>query len=70
MLLTGFEGYGGRSVNPSAEIAKALHGAVIAGVRGEGRTLPVDYAGIGPRIPCWTAHRRAVPATPVGQSDS
>jgi pyroglutamyl-peptidase len=50
MLLTGFEGYGGRSVNPSAEIAKALHGAVIAGVRVEGRTLPVDYARIGPRI--------------------
>jgi pyroglutamyl-peptidase len=50
MLLTGFEGYGGRSLNPSAEVAKALHGAVIAGVRVEGRTLPVDYARIGPRI--------------------
>ena len=50
MLLTGFEGYGGRSVNPSAEVAKALDGTVIAGVRVEGRTLPVDYAGIGPRI--------------------
>jgi pyroglutamyl-peptidase len=50
MLLTGFESYGGRSVNPSAEVARALDGAVIAGVRVVGRTLPVDYAEIGPRI--------------------
>ncbi len=50
MLLTGFEAYGGYAVNPSAEIARALDGAEIAGARISGRILPVVHAGIADRI--------------------
>jgi pyroglutamyl-peptidase len=50
MLLTGFESYGGRSLNPAEQVAKRLDGATIAGVRVRGRTLPVDYRELGPRM--------------------
>lgn len=50
MLLTGFEGYGGRAINPAEEVTRRLAGTTIAGVRVEGRTLPVDYARLGPAI--------------------
>jgi pyroglutamyl-peptidase len=50
MLLTGFEGYGGRSVNPAEEVARRLDGATIAGALVQGRTLPVRLAEIGLRI--------------------
>lgn len=41
-LVTGFEPYGGMEHNPSAEIARRLDGARIAGVPVVGRRLPVD----------------------------
>lgn len=50
MLLTGFQSYGGRAVNPAEEVVKALDGEEIAGRRVVGRTLPVNYAELGPRI--------------------
>jgi pyroglutamyl-peptidase len=50
MLLTGFQSYGGRAVNPAEEVVKALDGADIAGRRVVGRILPVNYAELGPRI--------------------
>jgi pyroglutamyl-peptidase len=50
MLLTGFESYGGRSLNPSEQVVQRLGETEIAGVRVVGRTLPVDYRGLGPRI--------------------
>ena len=50
MLLTGFESYGGRSLNPAEQVVKRLDGAEICGIRVNGRTLPVDYQGLGPRI--------------------
>ena len=50
MLLTGFQSYGGRAVNPAEEVVKALDGADIAGRRVAGRILPVNYAELGPRI--------------------
>ena len=40
-LITGFEGYGGRSDNPSGEIATALNGTAIGGAIVHGRVLPV-----------------------------
>ncbi len=43
-LVTGFEPYGGMSLNPSAEIARRLDGARIAGVPVIGCLLPVDIA--------------------------
>jgi pyroglutamyl-peptidase len=50
MLLTGFESYGGRSANPADQVAQALDGAEIAGDRVTARTLPVNYAKLGPHI--------------------
>ena len=50
MLLTGFQSYGGRAVNPAEEIVKALDGEEIAGHRIAGRVLPVDYAALRPGI--------------------
>lgn len=50
MLLTGFEAYGGRKTNPSADIAEALDGAIIAGTRVRSVVLPVAYDGMGQKI--------------------
>jgi pyroglutamyl-peptidase len=50
MLLTGFESYGGRSLNPAEQVVKRLDGTVVRGVRVSGHTLPVDFRELGPRI--------------------
>jgi pyroglutamyl-peptidase len=50
-LVTGFEGYGGRARNPAGEIAKALDGAQIAGLKITGRTLPVSYTKLRSTLP-------------------
>ena len=50
MLLTGFESYGGRSLNPAEQVVKRLAGIEIAGIRVVGHTLPVNYAELGTRI--------------------
>jgi pyroglutamyl-peptidase len=44
MLLTGFESYGGRSLNPAEQVVQRL------GVRVIAHTLPVDYRELGPGI--------------------
>jgi pyroglutamyl-peptidase len=49
-LITGFEPYGGRSLNPSAKLAEALDGARIGGLDIVGRKLPVAFAGLAERI--------------------
>lgn len=49
-LITGFEPYGGRALNPSAKLALALHGARIGGFEIVGRSLPVAFGGLGERI--------------------
>lgn len=49
-LVTGFEPYGGRSVNPSADVARALDGAGIAGHAVVGRVLPVALGGLMRRV--------------------
>lgn len=43
ILITGFEPFGGDSLNPSQEIARALHGAMIAGHRVTGALLPCVF---------------------------
>lgn len=50
MLLTGFEGYGGRSDNPSAMIAEALAGSTIAGEPINSEVLPVTLNDIRANI--------------------
>jgi pyroglutamyl-peptidase len=46
ILVTGFEGYGGRSDNPSAEIAKSIDGYETAGWQVVSRVLPVTNHNI------------------------
>jgi pyroglutamyl-peptidase len=43
LLLTGFEPFGGGTINPSGELARRLDGAEIAGARVSGRVLPVSF---------------------------
>ncbi|HTX78317.1 MAG TPA: pyroglutamyl-peptidase I [Longilinea sp.] len=41
-LLTGFEPFGGSSINPSEQVTHALDGEIIAGLKVAGAILPVD----------------------------
>ncbi len=50
VLVTGFEAFGGYTVNPSAEIVKALAGQEIAGLIVRGGVLPVVRSLAGERI--------------------
>ena len=43
VLLTGFEPFGGETINPSGEIARQLHGTVIGGHRVTGALLPCVF---------------------------
>ena len=51
VLLTGFEPYGGRGINPAHETMKALDGRVIEGCTVVGRGLPVSLAEVRTRLP-------------------
>ncbi len=43
ILVTGFEPFGGERINPSAEVARALHGRTIDGARVVGIVLPCVF---------------------------
>ena len=43
ILLTGFEPFGGETINPSWEVARSLHNLVIAGATVHARCLPVTF---------------------------
>ncbi len=45
ILLTGFEPFGGEVINPSWEVARSLHGQVIAGAAVHARCLPTTFVG-------------------------
>lgn len=47
-LITGFEPYGGRGLNPAAEVARTLDGACLGALQVAGRCLPVSLEH-GPR---------------------
>jgi pyroglutamyl-peptidase len=49
-LLTGFEPYGGRGVNPAFEVMRRLDGSEIAGVPVAGRSLPVSFGELHRRV--------------------
>lgn len=44
ILLTGFDPFGGETINPSWELARALHGRRIGGHRVVARQLPTEFA--------------------------
>ena len=50
VLVTGFEPYGGRALNPAYEAMQALDGRTIAGLPVVGRGLPVSFAALKPAI--------------------
>jgi pyrrolidone-carboxylate peptidase len=50
MLLVGFEAYGGRGLNPAAEICNAIDGHTIAGTTVRGAVLPVRYEEMVARL--------------------
>jgi pyroglutamyl-peptidase len=49
-LVTGFEPYGGRGINPASEIVRRVAGLEIEGARVVGRVLPVSFAALRPRV--------------------
>jgi len=49
-LLTGFEPYGGRGVNPAFEVMRRLDGIAIGDVKVAGRPLPVSYEALNGKI--------------------
>jgi len=51
ILLTGFEPYGGRGLNPAHETMKALDGRVVEGLTVQGRGLPVSLKELKIRLP-------------------
>ena len=50
MLVVGFEGYGGRGLNPAAEIATAMDGNTIGSQAITGAVLPVRYQGLADQL--------------------
>jgi pyroglutamyl-peptidase len=49
-LVTGFEPYGGRDLNPATEVMRALDGTRIGAVSVVGRLLPVSFRDLPERI--------------------
>ena len=45
ILLTGFQPFGGEAINPSWEVARSLHGQIIAGASVHARCLPTTFGG-------------------------
>ncbi|HVT74749.1 MAG TPA: pyroglutamyl-peptidase I [Lacunisphaera sp.] len=68
VLLTGFEPFGGDRVNPSAEIARRLHGTVIAGHRVTGAVLPCVFGAAIRELERNLAAVRPVLVVCVGQA--
>jgi pyroglutamyl-peptidase len=66
VLITGFEPYGGRGRNPAAEIAKAVDGRTIEGRLVVGKTLPVSYRGLAPRLAALIEKHNPVVAISLG----
>lgn len=57
-LITGFEPYGGRRLNPSGELTRALDGERIGDLSVVGRILPVVFAGLAERLEACLADTR------------
>jgi len=51
ILVTGFQGYGGRSANPAEAVAMALDGTAIAGMAVRGVALPVEFHAVRRIVP-------------------
>lgn len=68
ILLTGFEPFGGETINPSGEIVRALDGMGIAGHRVVGAVLPVAFAATLPMLEDLLALHRPSLVLALGQA--
>src|SRR5579875_1588128 len=66
VLVTGFEPYGGRGLNPAGEIARTLHGRRVAGADIVGRTLPVSFSRLRHAIETLMAETAPLVALGIG----
>lgn len=67
-LVTGFEPFGGEGVNPSQQIAQALHGETLAGHRVVGATLPTQFDAAPPALESLIARHRPALVLALGQA--
>lgn len=65
-LVTGFEPFDGDTVNPSLEVARALDGAVIAGHRIVGASLPTEFDASLPAVRALLRKHRPVLVIALG----
>lgn len=68
ILLTGFEPFGGESINPAWEIARALDGERVAGARIVARQLPCVFGAALAALDAALAETRPVLALALGQA--
>lgn len=68
ILLTGFEPFGGEAINPSWEVARALHGQRIGNTIVQARCLPVTFDGAPRALAQALADVRPALAVALGQA--
>lgn len=68
VLVTGFEPFGGEKTNPSADIARSLHGRVIEGHRVHGAVLPCVFGDAIEALKKQLAAHKPVLVICVGQA--
>ena len=69
ILLTGFEPFGGQSLNPSWEVARALHGTVVAGASVTAVQLPCVFEQAVPALQHALAQHRPDIVLALGQAE-
>jgi pyroglutamyl-peptidase len=68
ILLTGFDPFGGEAVNPSWEVARALHGEFIGAARVHARCLPTSFSGAPEQLARALAELAPVVVVALGQA--
>ena len=69
ILVTGFEPFGGQSLNPSWEVARALHGIALDGAQVTAVQLPCVFAQALPALQHALAQHRPDIALALGQAE-
>lgn len=69
ILLTGFAPFGGQSLNPSWEVARALHGTVVQGAQVNAVQLPCAFAQALPALQQALALHRPSLVLALGQAE-
>jgi pyroglutamyl-peptidase len=69
ILVTGFEPFGGQSLNPSWEVARALHGLALEGAQVTSVQLPCVFAQALPALQKALAQHRPDIVLALGQAE-